>query len=185
MKEQVDLKNILKAGKLTSELDLERALILDRKLRLLVKDDPELMESRKRLRSIIKRFEKANWSKESEIDELRIKESDIAEFIAEQERVFLDKRKNTIKEQLNKLKITQQELGKILGHGKTYMSELMNGVSPFSMRDLIILHRLFGIKLENLIPTIISQKDRDKIMTSLTELNKPELKLNNEAFLFT
>ena len=72
MKEQVDLKRILKAGKLSDELDLERALILDRKLRLLVKEDPELMESRKRLRSIIKDYEKANWSKDSEIDALKI-----------------------------------------------------------------------------------------------------------------
>lgn len=184
MKEQVNLKNILKAGALTNELDLERALILDRKLRLLVKDDPELLESRKKLRSIIKQYEKANWSKESEIDELRIKESDNAEYIAEKERIFLDKRKNIIKQKLSENEITQQELGKILGHGKTYISELMNGVSPFSMRDLIILHRLFGIKLENLIPTIISQKDSVKIKTSLTQLNKPELKLEKENLVF-
>ena len=182
MKEQADLKSILKAGKLTNELDLERASILDNKLRLLAKDNPELMESRKRLRAIIKQYEKTNWSKESVIDEQKIKESDIAEFIAEQERVFLENRKNAIKEKLDKLKITQQELGKILGHGKTYMSELMNGVSPFSMRDLIILHRLFGIKLENLIPTIISEKDRVRIKASLNQLNKPELKLEKVAF---
>ncbi len=184
MKEQVDLKRILKAGKLTNELDLERALILDGKLRLLVKQDPELLEPRKRLRSIIKEYEKTNWSKESEIDELKIKESEIAEFIAEQERIFLEKRKRIIKEKLDKLKITQQELGKILDHGKTYMSELMNGVSPFSMRDLIILHRLFGIKLEILIPTVISEKDRVRIETSLAELNKPELKLEKEDLAF-
>lgn len=146
MKEQADLKSILKAGKITNECDLETASILDNKLCLLVKDNPELLESRKRLRSIIKQYEKTNWSKESAIDELKIKESDIAEFIAVQERIFLEKRKNIIREKLDKLKITQQDLGKILGHGKTYMSELMNGVSPFSMRDLIILHRLFGIK---------------------------------------
>jgi transcriptional regulator with XRE-family HTH domain len=184
MKEQVNLKNILKAGKLTNELDLERALILDRKLRLLVKDEPELLESRNRLRLIIKQYEKENWSKESEIDESRIKESDNAEYIAEQERIFLEKRKNIIKEKLNEKEISQQELGKILGHGKTYMSELMNGVSPFSMRDLIILHRIFGIKLENLIPTIISQKDRAKIKTSLTQLNRHELKLEKENLVF-
>jgi transcriptional regulator with XRE-family HTH domain len=184
MKEQADLKSILKAGKLTNELDLERASILDNKLRLLVKENPELLESRKRLRSIIKQYEKTNWSKDSEIDELKIKESDIAEFIADQERIFLEKRKNAIREKLDKLKITQQELGKILGHGKTYMSELMNGVSPFSMRDLIILHRLFRIKLENLIPTIISERDRVRIKTSLTELNKPEIKLEKEDLVF-
>lgn len=184
MKEQVDLKSILKAGKLINELDLERALILDRKLRLLVKDDSGLLEARKKLRSIIKQYEKANWSKESVIDELKIKESDIANVIAEKERIFLEKRKNIIKEKLNKLKITQQELGKILGHGKTYISELVNGISPFSMRDLIILHRLFGISLENLIPTIISEKDRARIMTSLSELNNPELKLEKDVLAF-
>lgn len=184
MKEKIDLKSILKAGKLTNELDLERALILDRKLRLLVKEDSELLESRKQLRSIIKQYEKTNWSKESKIDELKIKESDDAAFIAEQERIFVEKRKNTIKEKLDTLKITQQELGKILGHGKSYISELMNGISPFSMRDLVILHRLFGIKLENLIPTIISEKDRDRIRTSLSELNKPELKLEKEDLAF-
>ena len=43
MKEQADLKSILKAGKLTNELDLERASILDHKLRLRAKDNPELM----------------------------------------------------------------------------------------------------------------------------------------------
>lgn len=180
MKDQVDLKSILKVGKLTNELDLERALILDNKLRILAKDNPELIESRKLLRSIIKEYEQTNWSKDSSIDEQKIKESDIAQLIAEQERVFLENRKYAIKEKLEKLKITQQELGKILGHGKTYMSELMNGVSPFSMRDLIILHRLFGIKLEKLIPTIISEKDRVRIKTSLNELNKPEIRFQKE-----
>lgn len=184
MKEKVDLNSILKAGRLTNELDLERALILDRKLRLLVKEDSELLESRRKLRSIIKEYEKINWSKESEIEELKIKESDDAAFIAEQERIFVEKRKNTIKEKLDTLKITQQDLGKILGHGKSYISELMNGVSPFSIRDLVILHRLFGIKLENLIPTIISEKDRVSIRTSLIELNKPELKLEKGDLAF-
>jgi transcriptional regulator with XRE-family HTH domain len=183
MKDQVDLKSILKVGKLTNELDLERALILDNKLRILAKDNPELIESRKLLRSIIKEYEQTNWSKDSSIDEQKIKESDTAQLIAEQERVFLENRKYAIKEKLEKLKITQQELGKILGHGKTYMSELMNGVSPFSMRDLIILHRLFGIKLEKLIPTIISEKDRVRIKTSLNELNKPEIRFQKEDFV--
>ena len=174
----------MKTGKLTNELDLERALILDRKLRLLLKDHPEFTESRKKLRSIIKSYEEAHWSKESEISESKIKESDIAELIADQEGIFLEKRKNIIKGKLTKLKITQQELGKLLGHGKSYMSELMNGVSPFSMRDLIILHRLFQIKLDDLIPTIISQKDRVRIKTSLSELNNPKLKLEKGDLIF-
>ncbi len=179
MSGQVDLKRILLAGKLRNELDLERAIILDRKLRLLIKKDPVLQESRKKLRLIIKQYEKTNWSKESEINEAKLKESEIAEFNAEQERIFLEKRKNIIKAKLDQFNITQQDLGKILGHGKTYMSELMNGVCPFSMPDLIILHRLFGIKLENLIPTIIPEMDRLRIKTSLSELNKPISNLKN------
>ena len=177
MKEQVDLKKILKAGKLTSELDLERALILDRKLRLLIKNDPTLFEARAKLRTIIKDYEEANWSIDADIDDLLLKESELAEHIAEQERVFLENRKLVIKEKMQISKISQQDLGKILGHGKSYMSELINGISPFGMRDLVILHRLFGIKLELLIPTIISEKDRVRIKVSLHALNKPHLKL--------
>jgi hypothetical protein len=41
-----------------------------------------------------------------------------------------------------------------------------------------------GIKLEKIIPTIISQKDRFKILASLTELYKPDLKLGKEALVF-
>ncbi len=185
MKEQTDLRKILKAGVLSNELDLERAQILDRKLRLLTKEHPELTEDRKRLRVIIKLYEKTNWSNESTISEAKIKESDDAEFIAEQERVFLENRKKIIKEHLTKFNLNQQDLGKLLGHGKSYMSELMNGISPFSNRDLVILHRLFHIKLEHLIPTIISEEDRSKIKNSLSKLNKPELKLEKEDLVFS
>ncbi len=181
MKEYTGLKQILKAGKLMNELELERALILDRKLRLLIKDNPDLIESRKRLRSIINQYERANWSKESTIDDLMIKESDAAEYIAEQERIFLENRKITIRQKIDSLKITQQDLGKLLGHSKSYMSELINGISPFSIRDLVILHKLLGIKLESLLPTIISEKDKTKIKTSLSKLNKPNLNLSEEV----
>ena len=64
------------------------------------------------------------------------------------------------------------------------MSELMNGITPFSIRDLIILHRLFHIKLEYLIPTIISQKDRGKLKESITKLDKPKLKLEKEDLVY-
>jgi len=184
MKTQLDLKDILKRGKISDELDLERALILDRKLRLMVKEHPELADERKQLRQIIKNYENSNWSNSSEITDQQIKESEIAEFIVEQERTFLEKRKKLIKERIAKYNLSQQDLGKILGHSKSYMSELMNGVNPFSIRDLIIIHRLFHIKLEFLIPTIISQKDRDKLKESISKLNKPKLKLEKEDLIY-
>ncbi|OXA96103.1 helix-turn-helix transcriptional regulator [Flavobacterium hercynium] len=180
MKTQVDLKQILKKGFISDEIGLERAMILDRKLRLLVKEHPEFADQRKQLRTLIKEYENTHWSKDSVISDEKIHESDFAEFIAEQERVFSENRKNAIKEKISKYGMNQQDLGILLGHSKSYMSELMNGISPFSNKDLIIIHRLFHIKLENLIPTIIAEKDRNRIQASIIKINKPELKLTRE-----
>jgi len=73
--------------------------------------------------------------------------------------------------------MTQQDLGVILGHPKSYMSELMNGVSQFTMKDLVIIHRILEIDLKKLIPTYLQTDTRDKIKETLTRLNKPKLKL--------
>jgi len=184
MKEQTNLRDILKKGVLADELDLERALILDRKLRLIVKEHPELAEDRRKLRLIIKAYEKKNWTSATDITDKQIKESDDAEFIAEQERKFLEIRKQAIKKSLADKNMTQQDLAILLGHSKSYMSELMNGISPFSNRDLIIIHRLFNIELEYLISTIISQKDKEKLKESINKLNKPALKLVKGDLVF-
>lgn len=88
MKTQIDLKQLLKKGHITDEIGLERAMILDRKLRLLVKENPELAKERKQLRAIIKDYENKNWSGNSLISDEKIQESDFAEIIAEQERKF-------------------------------------------------------------------------------------------------
>ncbi len=184
MKDILFLKDILKAGNLTSELDLARAQVLDRKLRLLVKENAEYAEDRKRLRAIIHAYESEHWSVDSDVSEDKIKESDSAIYIAEKEREFIERRKYVIKENLEMRKISQQELGKILGHSKSYMSELMNGVSPFSLKDLIIIHRLFVIDLKILVPLVISQQDRDRVKSSISALNKPELKLKKDELEF-
>ncbi len=175
MKTQLDLRSILKKGFLSNELELEQALILDRKLHLLIKENPELVQGRKQLRKIIRNYEELNWNSNSLITDNQIRESDIAEFIAEQERIFIETRKQVIKKELSKRDLTQQDLGTLLGHNKTYTSELINGIIPFSMKDLIIIHHLFHIKLELLIPTILSQKDKIKVKTSIEKLNKPDL----------
>lgn len=184
MKAQMDLKELLNKGVLETELDLARALQLDKSLRLLIKEQPLLAEDRKRLRTLIKSYEAKHWTNSDNISEEQVKESDAAEFLAYQEKQFLLKRKEVIKEYLIKLQLTQQDLGVILGHSKTYISELMNGIIPFSQKDLIIIHRLFHIPLDILIPTTISQKDRDKLRISLSKLNKPKLKLKKELLEF-
>jgi hypothetical protein len=118
-------QKILQKGLISNELELEKALIIERKLRLLAKENPELAESRTQLRAIIKEYEKANWSVDSIISDKKIQESDVAEIIAEQERKFLANRKEKIKAKLTELGINQQDLGLILGHSKFYISELI------------------------------------------------------------
>jgi antitoxin component HigA of HigAB toxin-antitoxin module len=177
MKTQSYLK-ILQKGSISSELELEKALIIERKLRLMMKENPELSESRNQLRTIIKEYEKLNWSRNAIISDEKIEESDSAEFIAEKERQFLANRKEIIKSKLTELGINQQDLGMILGHSKSYISELINGVNPFNLKDLIIIHNLFNIKLEILIPTTIPQKESRRIKTSILKINKPKLKLD-------
>lgn len=177
-------KTIIQKGSISNELELEKALIIERKLRLLSDSNPEFKEVRTQLRQIIKEYERKNWSAESEISDEKIKESDQAEFLAEQERKFVQKRKEIIKEKLASFGLNQQELGSILGHNKTYMSELMNGINPFTLKDLIIIHRLFKIKLENLIPTTIPDKEKGRIKLSIQKMNKPKLKLDKTDIEF-
>ena len=53
MNTQFDIEKILKAGKLKNELEFERALIADRKLRVLCKENARLKPVRKQLRKAI------------------------------------------------------------------------------------------------------------------------------------
>ncbi len=56
------------------------------------------------------------------------------------------------------------------------MSELINGVSQFTMKDLVIIHRIFDIALEILIPTFLQVETRDSIRESIRKLNNPKLR---------
>lgn len=169
---------IIRKGFISSELELEKALVFDNKLRLMAKENPELIVDQKQLRTIIKDYEKANWSSISIISEQQIDESDLAEIIVERDELFLNKRQDIIKKKLKELEMNQQDLGIILGHSKSYISELMNGINPFSLKDLIAIHNLFDIKLENLIPTTIPQNESLRIKLSILKLNRPKLKFD-------
>lgn len=179
MKTQFDISQLIESGKIQNELDFERALIADRKLRVLTKENPKLKSTRKKLRDLIEQYENQNWNPNSRISEKKLRESDIAELIAEKERIFIQRRKELIRKKLKTLNLTQQDFGKILGHGsKSYMSELMNGISPFSLKDLIVINRLLKIDLTDLVPTFLSQSDRMKIRTTIEKLDNPKLRLS-------
>ena len=183
MKTQLDISELLETGKIKSELEFERALIADRKLRVLSKENPKYKIVRKKLRDLISAYEDKNWAVGSRITDKKVQDSDLAELVAEKERLFVQNRKELIRKKLKNLNLTQQNLGAILGHkSKSYMSELMNGISPFSLRDLIIINRLLKIDLTDLVPTFLPQADRRKIETSIQKLGNPKLRLSKDDF---
>lgn len=183
MKTQLDILKLLETGKIQNELDFERALIADRKLRVLSKEDSKYKVIRKKLRDLIEDYENKNWSTNSKITDKKIRESDLAELIAEKERQFIQNRKELIRKKLKILNVSQQDLGELLGHrSKSYMSELMNGVSPFSLKDLIVINRLLKIGLTDLVPTFLPQSDQVKIRSSIQKLDNPKLKLSKDDF---
>lgn len=181
MKKQFDISKLIKGGKIQNELDFERVLIADRKLRILSKEEPKYKTVRKELRTLIEQYENQNWSAKSEISDKKIRESDVAELIAEEERLFIKRRKNLLRKKIKSLNLTQQDFGKILGHtSKSYISELMNGISPFSLKDLIVINRLLKIDLIDLVPTFLSQSESVKIRTTIKKLDNPKLKLSED-----
>ena len=78
MKTQLDISKLLEIGKIQNELDFERALIADRKLRILSKEDSKYKTIRKSLRDLIETYENKNWSSDSIITNKHLKESDLA-----------------------------------------------------------------------------------------------------------
>jgi transcriptional regulator with XRE-family HTH domain len=176
-----DLNKLLDKDIIGNELDFERASILDRKLRVLVQEYPELADKRKKLDAMLQEYEDRVWIN-AEITEEKIQESDIAEAIAEQEREFIFQRKNLIKVRLKGLSLTQKDLGKILGHTSiSYMSELMNGIYPFTMQDLIVLHLLLKIDFDNLIPTFLGVNERSQIAEVLNSIGNSKIRLNQQT----
>ncbi|WP_194139430.1 hypothetical protein [Flavobacterium hungaricum] len=100
MKTHFDLEKIIESGIITNELDYERALISDRKLRLLAKDSVHFKNLRSKLREIIEKYENVEWNDVDKIDDRKLLESDKSERIAELERLFRENRKQIIRKKL-------------------------------------------------------------------------------------
>lgn len=181
MKTHFDIEKIVENGIITNELDYDRALIAERKLRLLAKESLRFKNLRTKLRDIIERYEISEWSDIDNIDDFKLSESSKSERIAELERIFIENRKQAIRKKLKELDLTQENLALILGHkSKTYMSELMNGIKPFTLKDLIIINRLLKINLAVLIPVFLSKEDQVKVKEAVIKLDKPKVKLSSD-----
>jgi transcriptional regulator with XRE-family HTH domain len=180
--DKFSIQHIQKLSSLTSELDYEKASSLFLKLRVLEKENKSYKPIRNHLRTLIKDYEKRNWADEHSITDNQIKESDLAEALVQVENDFYQRRKELIKIKLKEAGLTQNDLAKILEHRKGYMSELINGLRPFSKEDLIVINRLFKIKLEDLIPTFIKQDRAFHIKKTLESLSHSKIRLTKKDF---
>lgn len=175
--DRLEIDNILKVDDLNSELELERATSILGKLRWMVEEDSSLEPVRQHLMTLIERYEAVHWNNEVEITDEQIKESDLAEKIISAENIFIQKRKELIKEKLKENEISQKDLGKILGHRPNYISELINGVRPFSRDDLVVIYRLFEIEFKDLIPPFLKKEVTNHIKKTLGELKNKKVRL--------
>ena len=186
MKTHFNIENIVEKGLITNELDYDRALIADRKLRLLAKENVHFKNLRTKLRDVIEKYENSEWSDLDKIDDNRLIESEKSEHIAELERLFIENRKQTIRKKIKELDLTQENLASILGHkSKTHMSELMNGIKPFTLKDLIIINRLLQIEIALLIPVFLSQEDQTKVKEAIKKLDKPKVRLTSDDLVLS
>jgi hypothetical protein len=62
MKDIMDIKEVESIKRLENEYDLQKASLLERKLRLMIEENPELKPIRKKLRDLIKDYEDTEWS---------------------------------------------------------------------------------------------------------------------------
>lgn len=183
MKDIFSIQEVSHIERLENEYDLEKASLLERKLRLMIKENPDLKPIRNKLRKLIAEYEEREWSEVDKISDLKINESERAEQIVNFEQKFIQNRKEAIRKKLKEYDMTQQDLGIILSHPKSYMSELINGVSQFTLKDLVIIHRILGISLSILIPTFLQSDTRNKVRESLLKLNKPKLRLSTKQLI--
>lgn len=184
MKTHFDIEKLVEKGAIANELDYERALVADRKLRLLSKENSYFKTLRLNLRNLIEKYEKAEWNNVADITDKKVLESEKAERIAEAERLFIDKRKEEIKKKLKELDINQEDLALLLGHrSKTHMSELINGIKPFTLKDLIIINRLLKIEITKLIPVYLSAEDQIKVKEAVKKLDNPKVSLTSDDLI--
>lgn len=180
MKDLNNVRDINKIKELRSEYDLEKASLLARKLRWMSQNDSSLIPIREKLLSLMEDYENKHWRDEESITDEQVKESDKAEEIIQKEIEFYTRRKENIRAKLKEYDMNQQELGELLGHSKSYISELINGVSNFSIKDIIVINLIFKISLDDLIPRFIENDTRDELKRNIHKLNKPKLRLSKE-----
>ncbi|SMO33215.1 hypothetical protein SAMN06265379_10180 [Saccharicrinis carchari] len=183
MKDLIDFREIENIQQLDNEYDLQKALLLDRKLRILAKENVDLKPLHDKLFQLIQDYEERSWSDSDNITDKQFDDAETAEQLVEIEQRFIAQRKEAIRKKLKIYDMNQTDLAILLGHKKSYMSELINGVTQFSMKDLVIIHRVLRIDLTKLIPTYLQNETRERVKKSISQLNKPKLRLGKKDLM--
>ncbi|MEN8230275.1 MAG: helix-turn-helix transcriptional regulator [Bacteroidota bacterium] len=168
--DRLAMGNIRNIVSLENELEYEKATSLYLRLRVLIKEDASYQAIRDHLRDLIRQYEKKNWNDDKAITDNQIRESVLAESLVQAENEFSYKRKELIKNKLRASGLNQNDLAKILDHRKGYMSELINGLRPFSKEDIVIISQLFKIKLEHLVPPFVKLERAQHIRKTLRSM---------------
>ncbi|WP_423737076.1 helix-turn-helix domain-containing protein [Chitinophaga caseinilytica] len=172
----MDIEKLIASGVIKNELEYQRAMVANRKLRLLAESSAHFKNLRSKLLELLEKYEKIVWSDADTVSVAQVDQSDLAAAIAEKERIFFEKRKKTIQRKLKEFNLTQEELGLILGHkSKTHMSELINGVKPFTLTDIVVISKIFKLEIDLLIPKYLTYDKIDRINTAIDVINKPKL----------
>ena len=171
----IDISRVINRG-ISDESEYQRAMIAYRKLRNLSRNNPEYKRLRRNLADLLEKYESDNWPKGEPVSDEQLKVSDEQENLAQQEQEFYQKRKDLIRQRLSEYGINQQQLGKILGHpSKSYMSELMNGLTPFTLSDLILISKVLKIDLDQLIPPFVSYEKRMRARSEIQNMKGSKL----------
>ncbi|WP_138477303.1 helix-turn-helix domain-containing protein [Dyadobacter bucti] len=173
---ETDIRSMIRKGELTSEIELERASRAARFLRLQSKSQPELESLEEELGLLIRKYESIHWSGKEPVPDSQIIESDLAEAQADAEFRFFISRRELILSKLKTKGLKQNDLAGILAHNKSYTSELLNGIRAFSTKDLIVIHKLLDIKLEDLFFTQIPHEVEERIKSTLGKISDSKAK---------
>lgn len=178
-----NIKRILDAGRIETELECEQVALAKRYLAQQEKSNPELDATIDALRNLIFEFEGRRWSDRSTITDAQIEESESAVNQAEKEFVLIRKRRKLILAKLREFSLKQKDLALLLSHSKSYTSELLNGLRPFSSNDLKLIHLLFKIPLDDLVITIASQETLSRLENTIDKISvsNPQAKLLRSA----
>lgn len=97
MKNLTNIREIDQIDELKSEYDLEKASLLSRKLRWMIKRDPSLIPVRNKVLDLMEEYENKHWRQEELITDNQVKESDKAGEVIQKEIEFFNRRKEIIR----------------------------------------------------------------------------------------